>query len=284
MRTSENHTTIALLVVWLGAITCCGLHRDSLLASEYVSSLGVQQGERIMIILKDGSEVLGELVEETEDSISVKSVFGVTTIESSRIEEIIRGAEVDRREFLKREKSANRRGSAKAFIDLARWASERGLETQATTAYQRALELDPNNEAAKIGLGWGQLSDGSWKKPAEVKELIARGWTLSGGSLTAPASSGVGESQGGARKKDVEEAPTPDASSTPAVPESVSEKLTPDALKRRERELERRRKDREKFEEKKRREYEGVPWPSRSKIKSRNCTIFREPSLHVLPA
>ncbi|MGB1070415.1 MAG: hypothetical protein ACPG1Z_02020, partial [Planctomycetota bacterium] len=150
-------------------------------STESENLLVLQLGERVIVVLKDGSEVVGELVEETETEISVKSVFGVTTIESSRIEEVVRGEEVDRREFRKREKSANRRGSAKAFLDLARWAEQRGLSAQSVSAYQRVLELDPENESARIALGWGQTTDGVWKKPSEVKELIAKGWNLSGG-------------------------------------------------------------------------------------------------------
>jgi len=276
MRRSERFSLKVLLVTLsMVALFWGGSFSNSLQGASFAGLVSTVTGERVMIILKDGSEVLGELVEETEDSISVKSVFGVTTIDSSRIEEIIRGAEVDRREFLKREKSANRRGSAKAFLDLARWASERGLDSQSRSAYQRALELDPGNEAAKIALGWGQTADGSWKNPAEVKAMVAKGWNLTAGRLTAP-SSGSGETDGAEEtsgEKASGDIPTPVIPEVSRIPDTVSEKLSPEALKRREKELERRRKNREKFEEKKRREYEGVPWPSRSKIKSRNWLI-----------
>ena len=186
MDTSRKNNMIYLLPM-IGMLLACVPSVSQLNATEL--TLHFTQGERVIVVLKDGSEVIGELVDETETEISVKSVFGVTTIESSRIEEVIRGEEVDRREFRKREKSANRRGSAKAFLDLARWAAERGLDTQSKSAYQRALELDPENEPAKIGLGWGQTSDGVWKKPGEVKELISQGWSLVGGELSSPKES-----------------------------------------------------------------------------------------------
>ena len=239
-------------------------------STESENFLTLQLGERVIVVLKDGSEVVGELVEETETEISVKSVFGVTTIESTRIEEVIRGEEVDRREFRKREKSANRRGSAKAFLDLARWAEQRGLSAQSMSAYQRVLELDPENEPARIALGWGQTSDGVWKKPSEVKELIAKGWNLSGGKLSAPG--GTGESTGTPGKPPVQK-PKPRIPEASPAPGSTAEALSPEQKKRREKELEKRRENREKFEEKKRKEYEGVPWPNRSIIKSRNWQI-----------
>ena len=267
MDTSRKTTMIYILPV-IGMLLACVPSASRLNATE--AGYFFTQGERVIVVLKDGSEVIGEVVDETETEISVKSVFGVTTIESSRIEEVIRGEEVDRREFRKREKSANRRGSVKAFLDLARWAADRGLEAQSKSAYQRALELDPESATAKIGLGWGQTSDGLWKKPGEVKELITKGWSLDGGKLSAPRGSNEGSTSEG-KPVDVNPAPvTPEVTSNPG---SVVEKLSPEKLKRREREMERRRKDREKFEEKKRREYEGVPWPNRSIIKSRNWTI-----------
>lgn len=267
MDTSRKNNMIYLLPM-IGMLLACVPSVSQLNATEL--TLHFTQGERVIVVLKDGSEVIGELVDETETEISVKSVFGVTTIESSRIEEVIRGEEVDRREFRKREKSANRRGSAKAFLDLARWAAERGLDTQSKSAYQRALELDPENEPAKIGLGWGQTSDGVWKKPGEVKELISQGWSLVGGKLSSPKESTGRPVSGGKPAADQPDPVTPELTPNPS---SVVEKLSPEKMKRREKEMERRREDREKFEEKKRREYEGVPWPSRSIIKSRNWTI-----------
>ncbi|MGE4618344.1 MAG: hypothetical protein AAEJ04_00885, partial [Planctomycetota bacterium] len=58
-------------------------------------NLSVEDGERVIVVLKDGSEVIGEVVEENDEKISIKSVFGVTSIEMGRIESVIRGAEVD---------------------------------------------------------------------------------------------------------------------------------------------------------------------------------------------
>ena len=272
MNTSKLLVLLAAFSV-LGTVSTGNLFAATLLATkgearESLPMLSV--GERVIVVLKDGSEVVGELVEETENDISVKSVFGVTTIESSRIEEVIRGEEVDRREFRKREKSANRRGSAKAFIDLARWAEDRGLTAQATSAWQRALELDPQSEVAKVALGWGQTADGSWKKPSEVRDLIAKGWSLSGGKLSEP---GEAEETSGSAGKPATNNPPPPTPEASLPPGSTAEALSPEKQRAREKELERRRKAREKFEEKKRKEYEGVPWPSRSVIKSRNWQV-----------
>ena len=96
----------------------------ALCPSGAVTELAVEEGERVIVVLKDGSEVIGEVIEESEEKISVKSVFGVTSIEMSRVESIIRGAEVSRREFEQRQKRAIRRGSAAGWHSLGRWALE----------------------------------------------------------------------------------------------------------------------------------------------------------------
>lgn len=252
-----------------------GLLSASILAMTLFSTLslalsGLDAGERIIVVLKDGSEVAGEVVEETEQRISVKSVFGVTSIEMDRVESIIRGAEVDRREFDQRQKRALRRGSAAGWYSLGMWAKERGLEEKAMSAFQSAVEIDPNHEPSKIALGWGMV-DGQWKNPEEAAALIDKGWRRDGANLFPPRA-GVPAP----KKPEKPEVASPPDSTRPGritTPESVLGKLTPQEQRRREKELERRREEREKFEEKKRREYEGVPWPHRSVIKSRNWQI-----------
>ncbi len=271
--TCEHFFTL-MLVLGLLAPLSSSMAETSRISSHSVgsnSSFALELGERVIVVLKDGSEVIGELIEEDDDSISVKSVFGVTSIETSRIESVIRGPEVDRREFAKREKSANRRGSAKAFIDLGKWATQRGLTDRARDAFERALTLESENEEARIGLGWGQTSEGEWKTPSEVASLMKKGWSLDAGKLSPPL-------QGRSGNPPVSPPVTPPVVKNPkppqgGTPESVLERLSPEQLERRKRELERRKNNREKFEEKKRREYEGVPWSQRSVIKSRNWII-----------
>lgn len=246
----------------------------ALCPSGAVTALAVEEGERVIVVLKDGSEVIGEVIEESEEKISVKSVFGVTSIEMNRVESIIRGAEVSRREFEQRQKRAIRRGSAAGWHSLGRWALERGLQDKATNSFQKALEIDPEHEPSKIALGWGKV-EGQWKNPEEAEGLVNKGWRRDGVNLLPPrAGAPAVPKQPEPKKPDIVR-PVPDPSSGGRIstPEAFIGKLSPQEQKRRERELERRRQDREKFEDKKRREYEGVPWPHRSVIKSRNWQI-----------
>ncbi|MEC9476101.1 MAG: DUF1570 domain-containing protein [Planctomycetota bacterium] len=241
---------------------------------DFHSSVMVQVGERVIVVLKDGSEVIGEVVEENDQKISVKSVFGVTSIEMNRVESVIRGAEVDRREFNQRQKRAMRRGSAAGWHSLGVWAQERGLAEQAISSFQKALEIDPQHEPSKIALGWGKV-EGEWKTPEEAEGLIDKGWRRDGANLLPPKAGTPAVPRNPEPTRPDTVRPVPDRTGVARIPtpDSVIGKLSPKEQKRRERELERRREEREKFEEKKRREYEGVPWPHRSVIKSRNWQI-----------
>ncbi|HIO65212.1 MAG TPA: hypothetical protein EYN40_00840, partial [Planctomycetes bacterium] len=231
----------------------------------------LDMGERVIVVLKGGDEVIGEVVEETPDKISVKSAFGVTSIEMNRVDVVIRGEEVDRREYSQRHKRAIRRGSASGWYSLAKWALERGLEQQAHDAFEKTLEIDPEHEAARIALGWGQV-DGEWKTPEEAEALIARGWGRDGKRLIPPR----GNSRTPRRNpspKPTEPKPDVVKPGRPTIPESVTRRLDPQQQRRREEQLERRRKEREKFEENKRKEYEGVPWSSRSTLSAPHWVI-----------
>jgi hypothetical protein len=228
-------------------------------------------GERVIVVLKGGDEVIGEVVEETPDKISVKSAFGVTSIEMNRVDVVIRGEEVDRREYSQRHKRAIRRGSASGWYSLAKWALQRGLEQQAHDAFEKTLEIDPEHEAARIALGWGQV-DGQWKTPEEAEALVARGWGRDGKRLIPPRES-VRTPPRIPSPKPTEPKPDVVKPGRPTIPESVTRRLDPQEQRRREEQLERRRKEREEFEENKRKEYEGVPWSRRSTIKSRNWVI-----------
>ena len=45
-----------------------------------VGVVSVDTGDRVIVVLKTGAEVIGEIVEETDEKVSVKSVFGVPSI------------------------------------------------------------------------------------------------------------------------------------------------------------------------------------------------------------
>ena len=241
-----------------------------------VGVVSVDTGDRVIVVLKTGDEVIGEIVEENDEKIWVKSAFGVTSIQMDRVESVIRGEEVDRREYSQREKRATRRGSASGWFSLGKWARERGMAQPAREAFEKALEINPEHEPSKIALGWGKVDD-QWKTPTEAEALIAKGWRRDGERLTPPTGGTVPSPVPApvpvpepSRKPPV---PDEGTSGRPVAPDSVIQRLAPEEIMRREQLLEKRRKNRERFEENKRKEYEGVPWSQRSIIKSKNWII-----------
>ncbi|MDE0960167.1 MAG: DUF1570 domain-containing protein [Planctomycetota bacterium] len=262
----------SIAAVPLAAVPLSVMTVPALIETALLESILLDVGDRVIVVLKTGDEVIGEVVEENDDKISVKSAFGVTSIQMDRVESVIRGEEVDRREYSQRKKRATRRGSASGWFSLGQWARERGLKLSAREAFEKALQINPEHESSKIALGWGKIED-LWKTPAEAEELIAKGWERDGVLLTPPSG---------------KTPPTPDpvaeptrkppvsgtgGSARPTTPDSVRRRLGVEEIARREELLEKRRKNRERFEENKRKEYEGVPWSQRSIIKSKNWII-----------
>ena len=212
--------------------------------------------EAVVVVLKDGTELTGVLVRENDDEVAIRSAFGVTTIERSRVKEIRRGENPFRRDFERRFTRAERIGKAKSFSDLGLWADEKGLSAESERAHQKAIEIDPNWEISRGALGHARL-DGVWVDAARVAELEEQGYVVKDLNLVKGA-----------------------PGTTPAKPKPKRE-LTPEEKKAAEKEekkrqklLEKRRKQREEFEEKRRAEFKGVPWANAHKIRSKNYEII----------
>ena len=142
--------------------------------------------EAVVVVLKDGTELSGVLVREDDDEIAIRSTFGVTTIDRSRVKEIRRGENPFRRDFEKRFTRAERIGKAKSFSDLGKWAEEKGLEPESARAHQKAIEIDPNWEVSRGALGHARL-DGVWVDAARVAELEEQGYVVKGLDLVKGA-------------------------------------------------------------------------------------------------
>ena len=220
--------------------------------------------EKVIVILEDGTELAGTLIDETPDRISIRSAFGVTTILRSKIKEIQRGVNPAQREHRERANRARRKKTAAGWYEVGDWARGMGLETEAMEAFGEAIKLDPDHEPSHLARGEARF-EGKWIDSGRVDDLIAKGWVRRGADLVPGTGSGEVLPE-----PDVE-APEPRREGTSLEPRARV--LSPEEMARRNRDLERRRKDREKFERKKRKEFEGVPWSSRHVIKSTNYRI-----------
>jgi hypothetical protein len=134
------------------------------------------------VILKTGGRLSGVVVEQTEQTVTIETGPGPVTLPMSRVAKIVRGKAL-LTEF--RDRAARlARNDVDGWLTLAEWASARGLATQAREAYERVLTLDPQNAAARRGVGDVSVG-GRWMTPEEAN--LARGLVPFEGRWMSPA-------------------------------------------------------------------------------------------------
>jgi zinc protease len=125
-----------------------------------------------VIKLKSGGTITGKIVQKSEQDITVKTQSGASvTISMDEIESVLTDEELQK-------KCEERFAGAKTaddFYKLGEWCESVGLLERAKTAYGKAIELDPNNEGARLKLGY-KKHEGKWLSEEEynvkVKGLI----------------------------------------------------------------------------------------------------------------
>ena len=134
------------------------------------------------IHLKGGGRVSGRIVERTPTRVAIETGPGRVTLPMSRVERIVEGqSALD----VFAERAADlRAGDVEGWAELARWAEERDLLTQARVAWQRVLATDPTHPEANAGLGRVAL-DGVWMSSDD--SYRARGYVSYEGRWLTPA-------------------------------------------------------------------------------------------------
>ena len=138
--------------------------------------------------LRTGGRVEGVLTSETATTLTLDVGMGQLTVPRDRVLRIERG-ESALSEYRAR-LAALRPGDVAACADLARFAAEHGLRSEARALWARVVSLDPRNVEAHLALGHvlvernnvdeaesnrarGLLSfDGSWMTPSEQDSLL----------------------------------------------------------------------------------------------------------------
>jgi len=98
------------------------------------------------IVLTDGTKIEGEILEEADWGVKIKTKFGPIDIARRGISRIIKAGESSG-EYAEKAKEL-----AKEHVELAKWCAEKGMAEEAKKHYKMALEFDPGNEQAKSGL------------------------------------------------------------------------------------------------------------------------------------
>jgi len=140
------------------------------------------------IHLKGGGRVSGRIVERTATRVAIETGPGRLTLPLSRVERIVEGR--SSLEVFAERAADLAPGDVAGWAELAHWAEERDLLTQARLAWQRVLATDPGHPEANAGLGrvpvggvWMSTEDayrsrgyvsfeGRWLTPAEHEAAV----------------------------------------------------------------------------------------------------------------
>jgi hypothetical protein len=148
------------------------------------------------LILVGGGRVSGRIVEKTATRIAIETGPGRVTLPLSRVERIVEGRSA-LQVFAERAADLDR-GDVAGWAELARWAEERELLTQAQLAWQRVLAADPRNSEANAGIGRVAVG-GVWMSRDDAYR--ARGYVSYEGRWLTPA-----EHEAAVRERQAEEA------------------------------------------------------------------------------
>ncbi len=121
--------------------------------------------------LKGGAVFSGRIVEQTETMVTVDIGDGVVGVAMSRVERIVKGrSPLDDYDERAARLPAD---DADGWRSLGLWASRQGLSAQSRQAYQKVLEIAPDDPEAHGALGF-VLLDGRWL--TEEESYRARGY------------------------------------------------------------------------------------------------------------
>ncbi len=141
------------------------------------------------VYLRGGGQITGQIVEQTDESVTVDIGGGTITAKMSTVVKIDKNVS-PLQEY--RERAAKiPAGDAEAWRELARWANGYSLSSQAREAYREVVAILPDDEEANTALGMVQLNgkwvtqeesyrargyvqfEGEWMTPAEQQSIVA---------------------------------------------------------------------------------------------------------------
>ncbi len=124
------------------------------------------------VYLRGGGQITGEIVEQTEDSVTVDIGGGGTiTAHMSNVVKIKKS--VSPLQEYRARAAKIPAGDAEAWRELARWATGHVLSSQAGKAYSQVVAILPDDQEANRALGRVQV-DGRWV--TEEESYLARGY------------------------------------------------------------------------------------------------------------
>jgi hypothetical protein len=134
------------------------------------------------VFLKSGGRLSGRVVSRTDTTIEIDVGAGRIAVPVSSVERVEEGQSA----LQEYEERAGRlsAGDVDGWLALGEWASARGLGSQATEAYHRALSASPGDPRANAAVGNVQVG-ASWV--SEDEGYRARGFVELEGEWMTPA-------------------------------------------------------------------------------------------------
>jgi hypothetical protein len=136
-----------------------------------------------VVHLKTGGRLEGVIVEENADRVTVDVPVGRVSVSRNSVRRIER-AESALAEYRARIRSLRGAGTADEWVQIALFASQSKLRTQAREAWREVLRRNPSNELANLELGRVFLA-GAWLDENEANR--ARGLVQQDGRWITPA-------------------------------------------------------------------------------------------------
>ena len=141
------------------------------------------------IYLRGGGQITGQIVEQTDESVTVDIGGGTISAKMSSVVRIEKSTS-PLQEY--RERAAKiPAGDVEAWRELARWAKTYALSTQARDAWRHVVAVLPDDQEANKALGMVELNgqwvtqeesyraqgyvqfEGKWMTPSEQQSIIA---------------------------------------------------------------------------------------------------------------
>ncbi|MCU0291507.1 MAG: hypothetical protein MUF10_05880 [Thermoanaerobaculaceae bacterium] len=141
------------------------------------------------VYLRGGGQITGQIVEQTDERVTVNIGAGTMSVRMASVVRIERGASPIQEYQARAEKIPA--GDAEAWRELARWAADEGLATMSGQAYSRVVAVLPNDPEANRALGRVSLGgkwvteaesyraqgfvefEGEWMRPEEQRTILA---------------------------------------------------------------------------------------------------------------
>jgi hypothetical protein len=146
-------------------------------------ALGAGSAGADEVILRSGGRIVGEIRERRPDAVVVETGPGLVTVPAAQVARVVTTTASALSTYRSRAASL-KSNDAEGWFELALWARNQGLNTQARRALDHVLAVHPNHAGAHQALGH-VLQGGRWMTREEG--YLARGFVPFEGSWITPA-------------------------------------------------------------------------------------------------